>query len=197
MAHLADGSWLLSFERHHRIWHYPTLDGTPTAIDQPTDVDKQPHNGGIEALTALGDGRVVAISEEMIVRPGFLAGWLGTPGAEGHYSWQRFEYAKIPAFNPTAITQLPDGSLALLERAFDYIHGARIRVMHFAESELRAGNAIHAEELARLASPYAVDNLEGLAARLGSRGETLLWMISDDNFNPLQRNLLLMFELKR
>jgi hypothetical protein len=195
MAYLADGSWLLSFERHHRIWHYPTLGGTPTPIDPPPDIDKQPHNGGIEALAALSDGRVVAISEEMIVRPGLLAGWLGTPDSGGHYSWQRFQYAKIPAFNPTAITQLPDGSLALLERAFDYVQGVRVRLMHFAESELRAGNTIHAEELARLASPYAVDNLEGLAARKGSRGETLLWMIADDNFNPLQRNLLLMFEL--
>lgn len=198
MAHLADGSWLLSFERHHRIWHYPTLDGTPTPIEpQPPDVDKQPHNGGIETLTALPDGRVIAISEEMIVRPGFLAGWLGTPGSDGHYTWQRFEYAKIAEFNPTAIAQLPDGSFALLERAFDFVHGVRVRVMHFPASELRPGNAIHAEELARLASPYAVDNLEGLFARKGSRGETLLWMISDDNFNPLQRNLLLMFELER
>ncbi len=194
MAHLPDGSWLLSFERQHRLWHYPTLDGTPQAIDQPPDVDKQPHNGGIETLTALSDGRVIAISEEMIVRRGMLAGWLGTPGG-AHYSWQRFEYAKTPEFNPTAIARLPDGSFAMLERAFDLIHGARIRVMHFAESELRPGNVIRAEELARLVSPYAVDNLEGLYAGKGSRGETLLWMISDDNFNPLQRNLLLMFEL--
>jgi hypothetical protein len=195
MAHLPDGSWLLSFERHHRIWHYPTLDGTPTPIDQPPDIAKQPHNGGIETLTALADGRVIAISEERLVRRGFLAGWLGQPSAEGAYTWQRFEYAKTPEFNPTAIAQLPDGSFVLLERAFDYVQGIRIRVMHFAEAELRPGNAIQAVELARLASPYAVDNLEGLAARKGPRGETLLWMIADDNFNPLQRNLLLMFEL--
>jgi hypothetical protein len=42
-----------------------------------------------------------------------------------------------------------------------------------------------------------VDNLEGLSARTGPRGETLLWLISDDNFNPLQRNILLMFELEK
>jgi hypothetical protein len=41
----------------------------------------------------------------------------------------------------------------------------------------------------------AVDNLEGVAVTKGARGETLLWLISDDNFNALQRNLLLMFEL--
>ena len=33
------------------------------------------------------------------------------------------------------------------------------------------------------------------AGSRGARGETLLWLISDDNFNPLQRNILLLFEL--
>ena len=57
------------------------------------------------------------------------------------------------------------------------------------------GALVQPEELARLASPYAVDNLEGLAATTGEHSEILLWLISDDNFNPLQRNLLLQFEL--
>ena len=57
------------------------------------------------------------------------------------------------------------------------------------------GSIVTPREIARLASPFAVDNLEGVATIKGSRGETLLWLISDDNFNVLQRNLLLMFEL--
>ena len=69
--------------------------------------------------------------------------------------------------------------------------------MHFAASQLEPGATVHAEELARLAEPYAVDNLEGIAAAKGPRGETLLWLISDDNFNPLQRNILLLFELAK
>lgn len=194
-ARLPDGTWLVSFEQHHRIWHYPTLTGTPVPIDSPPGIETQPRNGGIETLTALPDGTVIAISEELIVRPGMLAGWSGRPTGGGHYSWQTFEYAKIPDFNPTAINRLPDGSFVLLERAFDVARGVRIRVMHVAASAIAAGATVRAEELARLASPYAVDNLEGVAAARGPRGETLLWLIADDNFNPLQRNLLLMFEL--
>ena len=57
--------------------------------------------------------------------------------------------------------------------------------------------SLRARELAWLAPPYAADNLEGLFARKGARGETLLWLISDDNFNPVQRNILLMFELEK
>jgi hypothetical protein len=69
--------------------------------------------------------------------------------------------------------------------------------MRFDAAELRPGGTVHGRELAFLASPYAVDNLEGLAVTTGSRGETLLWLISDDNFNPLQRNIVLLFELAK
>ncbi|HTO83996.1 MAG TPA: esterase-like activity of phytase family protein [Methylomirabilota bacterium] len=197
VALLPDGSWLVSFERHHRFWRYPTLDGTPTPIDGPADLGKQPNNGGVEAVTALADGRIVAISEEYEVKPGVLRGWIGQPAAGGRYTWQTFEYVKTPDFNPTAIRLLPDGSFVLLERAFDPARGVRVRVMQFSAAELRPGGTVQAQQLARLASPYAVDNLEGLSVGKGARGETLLWMISDDNFNPLQRNILLMFELEK
>ncbi len=187
MALLPDGSWLVSFERHHRFWRYPTLDGTPTLIEGPTDLGQQPNNGGVEAVTALAD----------VVNPGMLRGWIGQPAGGGRYTWQTFDYAKTPDFNPTALVQLPDGSFCLLERAFDRVRGVRVRVMQFDAADVKPGGAVHARELARLATPYAVDNLEGLAARKGPRGETLLWLISDDNFNPLQRNILLMFELEK
>ena len=37
---------------------------------------------------------------------------------------------------------------------------------------------------------------EGLAVRRGPRGETLLYVISDNNYWSLQRTLLMMFEVK-
>jgi hypothetical protein len=197
MTHMPDGSWMVAFERHHRLWRYPTLDGIPVALDLPGDFRRQPFNGGVEALTVLPDGRLVAISERYSVRPGFNVGWIGVPSGQDRYAWSRFEYATTPSFHPTAITRLPDGSFALLERAFDIVRGVRVRVMQFEASQLAPGAAVHARELAFLASPYTVDNLEGLSAARGSHGETLLWLISDNNFNPLQRNLLLMFELAK
>jgi len=75
------------------------------------------------------------------------------------------------------------------------VRGVRIRVMTADAADFRPGNLVTAREIARLASPLAVDNLEGVSATKGPRGETLLWLISDDNFNALQRNLLLLFEL--
>jgi len=195
MARLPDGSWLVAFERDHRIWRYATLTASPTLVEGPADIGRQPANGGIEAMTALADGRVIVISEEYRRRADAVVGWVGSPKPDGHYQWRAFDYPTIPDFHPTAIARLPDGSFVTLERAFDFVRGVRCRVMRFAAADLEPGGTVRTEELARLASPYAVDNLEGIWAATGRKGETLLWLISDDNFNPLQRNILMMFEL--
>lgn len=194
-ARLPDGSWLVAFERRHRLWRYRTLTETPLPVEGPADIGRQPANGGIEAMTALVDGTVIAISEEYSRQADTVTGWIGKPDAGGRYAWSAFAYATIPDYKPTAMAVLPDGSFATLERAFDMVRGVRVRVMRFEAAELKPGATVKPEELARLASPYAVDNLEGLAATRGTRGETLLWLISDDNFNPLQRNILMLFEL--
>ena len=148
-------------------------------------------------MTALADGTVIMISEEYSRQQETVMGWIGKPDAAGRYTWSSFSYATVPDYKPTALAVLPDGSFATLERAFDLVRGVRVRVMRFDAAALAPGATVRPEELARLASPYAVDNLEGLAATRGAKGETLLWLISDDNFNPLQRNILMLFELAR
>jgi hypothetical protein len=42
---------------------------------------------------------------------------------------------------------------------------------------------------------YAIDNMEGLSVHRTASGETVLTLISDDNFSVLQRTLLLQFTL--
>ncbi len=195
MARLPDGSWLVSFERRHRLWRYTSLTATPLPVEGPADIGRQPGNGGIEAMTALPDGTLIAISEEYSLKPGTVVGWIGKPDTNGRYTWTSFAYSTIPDYKPTALAILPDGSFATLERAFDMVRGVRVRVMRFDAAQLKPGATVRPEELAHLASPYAVDNLEGLAATRGAAGETLLWLMSDDNFNPLQRNILMLFEL--
>jgi hypothetical protein len=203
MARLPDGSWLVGFEQRHRILRYPAGDeaagqglaGTPHLLEGPPQLARQPGNGGLEAMTALPDGRVLMLSEEYSEQAGTTMGWIGEPVGDG-FRWLTFNYATIPDFRMTAITSLPDGSFVTLERAFDVIRGVRVRVMRFTMDQLKPGRTLQAEELARLYVPYAVDNLEGISATRGPRGETLLWLMSDNNFNPLQRTILLLFELK-
>jgi hypothetical protein len=40
-----------------------------------------------------------------------------------------------------------------------------------------------------------VDNMEGIDAHVTEQGETVLTMVSDDNFSMIQRTLLLQFTL--
>ncbi len=58
------------------------------------------------------------------------------------------------------------------------------------------GARLKGEELGRFAPPYPIDNMEGIAAWRTPEGATRILLLSDDNFNPLQRTLLLLFELK-
>jgi len=40
-----------------------------------------------------------------------------------------------------------------------------------------------------------IDNMEGIDAHVSLEGDTVLTMVSDDNFSLLQRTLLLQFKL--
>jgi hypothetical protein len=42
-----------------------------------------------------------------------------------------------------------------------------------------------------------IDNMEGLSVHTGPDGESILTLVSDDNFSVLQRTLLLQFALPR
>ena len=68
---------------------------------------------------------------------------------------------------------------------------------HIAASDLHEGARMDGDVIADLSFQDAnIDNMEGLALRRGPNGETLLYMISDNNYSALQRTLLLMFELR-
>ena len=42
---------------------------------------------------------------------------------------------------------------------------------------------------------YEIDNMEGLSVHRGANGDSILTLISDDNFSPIQRTVLLQFAL--
>ena len=53
----------MSFERRHRILAYATDETKVRAISPPPGLNKAPVNGGIETLTQLPGGRLLAILE--------------------------------------------------------------------------------------------------------------------------------------
>jgi hypothetical protein len=42
---------------------------------------------------------------------------------------------------------------------------------------------------------HQIDNMEGIAVHRNARGDTIITVVSDDNFSVIQRTLLLQFAL--
>ena len=104
-------------------------------------------------------------------------------------------YRPGPGFKPTSAALLPDGGVLVLERRFTLLGGLAIRVVRLSADEIKPGARLTGEELAFFRPPLAIDNMEALAVRRGPAGETLVYLMSDNNFNPIQRTLLLHFAL--
>ncbi len=197
LAALADGSILASFETRHRIWRYlegpAPLAGRPTVWPQPDGLDGAPGNGGLEALVALSDGRLLGLTEEQAAgtNGADAAGYLWQDGA-----WSKISYRRGWSTRPTGATRLPGGDLLVLERGFSLLTGPTVRLVRVPLSDVRPGARLAGEELARWGLPLTIDNFEAVAARRGPGGETLIYLLSDDNFKAVQRTLLLMFALE-
>lgn len=195
MTRLADGHWLVGFERNHRIWSYPGADasaalpeGPAAPFAAPEGLRDLPENNGIEAMAELGDGRVLMLSEGEENAPGDGIGWLGRPGL-----WSRITIRRSDGFRPTALARLPSGDLLLLERYFTQSQGPGARVSLLPTSQLVRGTRLEPTLLAQWRLPMTVDNFECIAAEPAPAGGVYLFLLSDDNQNPLQRTLLLQF----
>lgn len=190
-----NGGFFVAFERQHRIWHYRTppkdpFDSVPIELPGPPDIADQPNNGGIEALARLCDRRLLAISEQARSDKDAVKAWVFA--GKG---WKDLRYGTTEDFNPTGAAILPNCNLVVLERSFTVTRGVRSRVVLIPAKDIRPNATLRGEELARLVPPVTVDNMEGIATRKGGNGEFLIYLVSDDNFNGLQRTIVTMFEL--
>lgn len=189
MARWQDGI-AVSFEQDHRLWLYaPDLTARPRALDIPAGVRGLPSNGGVEALAELPDQRLLLLSEDG-GDARFVSGWVGRPG-----DWREFRYRRTGEFKPTGAALLPSGRVVVVERRFSLIGGLAARVVIIDPGDAAAGGVVEPHELARLEPPLSIDNFEAIAAARGPDGRTILYLLSDDNFSPLQSTLLLAFAI--
>lgn len=195
MTHLADGRWVVGFERHHRLWSYAGDDqdaalpeGPASPVDGPATLVNLPENNGIEALAELADGRILMLAEGQENAPSDGVGWLGKPGA-----WDLVTIPHGQGFRPTALARLPSGDLLLLERYFTRSKGPAVRISFIAAASLEPGARLQPALLAEWRLPMTVDNFECLTVEPDAKGGFYLFILSDDNQNPLQRTLLMQF----
>lgn len=192
MAVMPDGAVIVGFEQRHRLWVYrgrPLSASRPQTFTPPPDFEKQPANGGFEAVAGLRDGSLLAISEEMMEQ-GRLRAWLWREG-----QWSILRYAPLGSPKPSDAAVLPSGDVLVLERSYTPITGLRLQVRRLRAGCIRPGATLSPPVIAQFDDAATKDNFEGIAARTSPAGETLVYVVSDDNYSPLQKTLLMMFAL--
>jgi hypothetical protein len=192
------GTAYVTFEQKHRIARYPfTAErfGPPSGtVPLPGGPKGLSGNRGIEAIAVIRagslKGTLVAFAEGSTSGAGNLQGWLVGGPTPGTITLKR-----IGGFDVTDAASLPDGGIVVLERRFRFSEGVQMRIRRIAAAELKKGAVIGGEILLEANDSFNIDNMEAIAAYRGPSGETVLTLMSDDNFSPLQRTLIMQFAL--
>ncbi len=184
LAIAPDGSVYLSFEHFHRVRRYPSLGGPAGTVRGPREFESLQSNSGLEALTFDAEGTLYAIPERS-------GAW------ERPFPIYRLRDGvwdstlSIPRRGKLLVTGAdfgPDGRLYLVERHFQFLGGFAIRVRSFAPGPDGFGDEKTLLET-RLGDSL-LDNMEGISVWRDEKGQIRATLMSDDNFNALQRTIL-------
>jgi hypothetical protein len=190
-----DGSFIVGFEQTHRLWRYlpppMTFDSPAQPIRVPYDLAKAPRNGGLECVTVLPNGEILTLAEELQNKDGSFKGWLID-------DQQAVDLSYLPSagFRASDCAALSNGDVIVLERHLSIFLAFSARLKLIRAASIRPHAVLSGEDLLRLDPPLRLDNFEGIAVSKDAGG-TLIYLISDDNFQPFQRTLLLQFRLPR
>lgn len=184
----------IAFERDHRIWHYRSLEASARAEAFPDQrwLDSLPLNEGLEAMAKVGEAWLY-IAEATLADGRHQGVLLSPAGLNRNYA--RVDVDVPAPYKPTDAHAFGDDQILILARRFSPLQGVGAALL-LADVDIKNMKLGKSRLLAELAPPLTVDNMEGLAVvRSGER--TFVYLASDDNFSPLQRTLILKFELLR
>jgi hypothetical protein len=196
---ISAGVAYVSIERSHAVmrfdWARSGVSARGQLLPVPNEARRLPSNSGLEAIGVAPArsplaGAVVAIAEQ--ARSGDDSPTLGfilTGPGQGS-----FEVVRSGGYDVTDLAFLPSGEVLILERRFSLLGGLRARLRRIARNATRSGALVDGPVIFETGPSQQVDNMEGLAVHQEG-GETIVTMISDDNFRPFQRTLLLEFAL--
>lgn len=189
---ISGGAAFVGVERNHAVLRFQRdregglVQGVPIAV--PGDLKDLPYNGGLEAFALAPPrsslaGALVGISEGG-------RGFIFTGARQGS-----FELVRRDGYDVTDLAFLDSDDALVLERHFSLLGGFGCRLRRIASSAVRPGASVDGEVIYQSEASHQIDNMEGLAVHREGR-ETVVSMISDNNFNAnLQRTLLLEFAL--
>jgi hypothetical protein len=194
-----DGPFVyIGLERVNQVLRYDFSKGFTRSrgevVPLPPHARKLPYNKGIEALVVVPKGQplagtLIAISERGLDAEGNLIAFLiGGPSA-GQFSVRRTENFDV------SDAVLLEGNLLILERKFSWLGGIGIRIRRIRLDTIAPGALVDGPAIFNADLGQEIDNMEGIDAHVTPEGDTVLTMVSDDNFSLIQRTLLLQFTL--
>jgi hypothetical protein len=195
-----DGSFVyVGLERVNQLLRFDFSKGFTRSrgevVPLPPAARKLPYNKGIEALVMVPKGQplagtLIAISERGLDAAGNILAFLIGGKTPGQFSVRRTEN-----FDVSDATLLPSGDLLVLERKFSLLGGVGIRIRSIALKTVAPGAVVDGPAIFAADLGNEIDNMEGIDSHVTPEGDTVLTMVSDDNFSMIQRNLLLQFTL--
>lgn len=193
------GTLYVGIERVHQIVRFnygkEGLSARGRPIPPAPGFRSLPFNRGLEALVFVPKGlplggTLIAISERGLDAAGNISGFLlGGPSPGG------FAVRRSSSYDISDAALLPGGDVLLLERKLSWTSGLNVRIRRIGLGEIKPGATVDGPVLFEADLGYEIDNMEGLSVHRNAGGETVLTLISDDNFLPFQRTLLLQFTL--
>jgi hypothetical protein len=195
MAVGPNGDIWVGFEFRNAILRYAPDFERLHSIGWPPAMRTWSQNSGPEAMVRLEGGRFVIFSEGNAVAPHVHDSLLfpGDP-TTGRNAPFHFGYRPPLGYAPTDAAQLPDGRIIVLHRRFGVWAGFSAALAIVDPADIKPGATVTGEPIAELKPPLTIDNMEGISVTQ-EEGRTILWLISDDNQVPIERTLLLKFEL--
>lgn len=196
------GKAYISFEQNHRVGVFSVTKNGLSAPKRYLRLRKITRklrgNAGLEALTILRGGQLkgslVAIAQSKQDKHGNFKGWLVRGGKIVEI---KFVPPPLDRYRITDAVSLDNGDLLLLERRYKFLT-INIRIRHVRQSELLSKRPIKGTILMEANSnEHMIDNMEVITAHKNKHGETILTLLSDDNFNSFQKNLILQFALPK
>ncbi len=195
-----DGSYVyIGLERVNEVLRFDFANGFTRApgevVKMPPAVKSLPYNKGLEALIMVPGGlplagTLLAFSERGLDAAGNLIAFLVGGPTPGQFSVRRTD-----RFDISDATLLPSGQLLMLERKLSFSSGLGIRIRRIPLAAVAPGAVVDGPVIFTADLGEEIDNMEGIDAFVTPQGDTVLTMVSDDNFSFLERTLLLQFTL--
>lgn len=166
-------------------------------VPAPPELKDLPFNQGLEALVYVPKKNkppqtLIGFSEKGLTPEGNLKAFLIHGPATGTFAVKRKD-----GFDVSDAAVLPDGGILILERQYSQSRGVQMRIRRLRPDDIKPGALVDGPTIVDVDTRSQIDNMEALSVYRDRSGDTILTLMSDDNFSPIQRTLLLQFVLKK